>query len=67
MKKALYEILILVFLVAGAGCTLYFLKIVPNAWAFLIPFFCDWLMNVIFGVYILKKDSLKDGNGEFLR
>jgi len=66
-KRAIYELLSSVFIIGGAGCVLFFTKLFPDAWAFLIPFFFVWAIYIIVAIYIFKKDSLKDANGEFLR
>ncbi|HAS55658.1 MAG TPA: hypothetical protein DEF61_04330 [Firmicutes bacterium] len=49
------------------GLILYFTGAIKNALAFLLPFLILFLFYLIVGLIYLKKDSLKDGEGEFLR
>jgi TM2 domain-containing membrane protein YozV len=65
-KKALLDIAITLVAVGGIGSLLFFLTPL-GVWGYLIPFFAVWLGFVGLSVYFYKKDSLKDGNGEFLR
>lgn len=54
------------FIIALIGLLLYFFAL-PNALAFLIPFFALWVIYALFSLFLIRSDSLKDGNGEFLR
>lgn len=69
LEKVKYGIISLVatiILVAGLGSALFF-----TCWksplAFLVPFFADWLFYIGLSFFYFFKDSIKDGNGEFLR
>lgn len=66
-KRGFIDLGVTVFIVAGAGCVLFFTKLLANAWAFLIPFFALWIFYIALGIVYFRKDSLKDSNGEFLR
>lgn len=52
--------------IAGIGCLLFF-TCLPSFWAFLIPFFAWIAFDVLMGLFLLKKDCLKDATGEYLR
>jgi hypothetical protein len=66
-KRAFIELFSTIFVVAGAGCTLYFTGLLKNALAFIIPFLVVWLFYIAAALILRKNDSLKDSNGEFLR
>jgi TM2 domain. len=67
-KKGIASLLATLLLVGGIGCGLFFLvPLLSNALAFVLPFAAIWLYYVVFSLFLFFKDSLKDGNGEFLR
>ena len=54
--------------IGGVGSLLFFL--VPslhNALGYLIPFLALFVIYAILSIRVFTADSLKDGNGEFLR
>ena len=53
-------------LVAGLGCILYF-TCLPNALAFLIPYFAEEILMIFTGAMILTRHDNKDAHGEFLK
>ena len=60
-------ILISLVFVSAVGFPLYFLQLVPNALAFLLPFAFEWIIFVLVGILYLKVEAPKDGHGDFLR
>lgn len=54
-------------LVALVGCLLFFTNAMPNALAFLIPYFVMEVLMIASGITILVRHDLTDGNGEFLK
>lgn len=53
--------------ICGLGSILFFTKAIPNAFAFLIPYFIIEIIMLIGGIVTLRRNDIKDGNGEFLR
>lgn len=66
-SRAVIDILITVVLVASVGSGLFFSGLIPNALAFLIPFFAIWVCHILLGIYYGRIEAPKDGRGEFLR
>ena len=66
-KIGLVILIITLVLVGGLGSILAFAAHMHPALAYLIPFGADWLFFIVYGILFLKKDSPKDGEGEFLR
>jgi hypothetical protein len=66
-KKGLLAILATILVVGGSGSFLYFFEVLPIYLAFLTPLGVMWVYWAVYSVYFFRKDSLKDGNGEFLR
>ena len=65
-KKGLVILLTSLLFIGAIGCLLFF-TVLKNALAFVIPFALGWIIYFVYGFVFLKKDSPKDGNGEFLR
>ena len=65
-KKGWIWLLITLLGVAGIGSALYFV-LWKNPLSFVLPFLAFWLFHFVRGLLFLKKESPKDGNGEFLR
>ena len=65
-KKGLISLAITLLLVGGLGTALFFAlhRFVP---IYPILFGADYLFYIFAGIYLLKKESPKDGRGEFLR
>ena len=66
-KIGLIILAITLVLVGGLGSILACAAGAHPALAYTIPFGVDWLFFVGYGILFLKKDSPKDGEGEFLR
>lgn len=66
-KKGIVNLVTSILFEISLGLILFFSGALKNALAFLIPFFALFLFYIILGLVYLKKDSLKDGEGEFLR
>ena len=66
-KLGLTQIAISIVLIAGLGCLLFFTGALPNALAFLIPYFAIELVSIIAGVQLLVSNSITDSRGEFLK
>lgn len=60
-------IAITVMFVATLGSILFFTNAIPNALAFLIPYFVLEIMMIISGIMIFIRHDLVDGDGEFLK
>ncbi|MCI1244993.1 MAG: hypothetical protein LKK13_03145 [Bacilli bacterium] len=68
LRAGVVSLIVTLLAVGGIGCALFFLvPSLANVWAFLIPFAADWLFYMLGSLVFFFKDSLKDGNGEFLR
>ena len=65
-KKGWIWLLITLLGVAGIGSALYFV-LWKNPLSFVLPLLAFWLFHFVRGLLFLKKESPKDGNGEFLR
>lgn len=65
-RRGIIEILITLFIVGGIGSIVFFLAW-PNVFAYLIPFFAIWVIDVIWGIFLYRANSIKDGKGELLR
>jgi len=68
MKNGIISLLITLILVGGGGSILFLL--VPglhNVLAYLMPLAVMMIVFALFSLRIFHSDSLKDGNGEFLR
>ena len=66
-KRGLIELFSSLVLIGGVGSLFFFLNLIPNAFAYLIPFLALWLCYIALSFFYFKKDNLKDGHGEFLR
>lgn len=67
-KTAYINIAVSILFIACLGLILYFSGAIKNYYlAFLLPFIILFVIYLFLGLYYLKKDSLKDGEGEFLR
>lgn len=70
LKKPLLgitQIIISLIMIVGGGCTLYFTKVLPNAFGFLIPLFVVEAFMIALGiVYFIRRD-IKDGEGGDVR
>lgn len=67
LKRGILSLVITILLIGGVGSALFFLTPLSSAWAYLIPFFADWLFYICYSFVFFFKDSIVDGNGEFLR
>lgn len=54
-------------LVGGVASILIFVAHFDVALSIVIPFAAVWLCHLVYGLWFLKANSPKDGNGEFLR
>jgi hypothetical protein len=67
-KAAIISLVSTVAWTAALGSLLFFLaEPLHNALGYLIPFFVAYIFFVVYGLVISRSDSLRDGNGEFLR
>ena len=64
--RAVVDIVVTIALVCAIGFPVFFL-LWQNVLAFLLPFLAVWIYHVLEGIYILRVQCPKDGNGEFLR
>lgn len=65
---AYLNLVITTILIAGGGSLIFFLvPALHSFWAYLIPVGALILFHLLHGLSFLFRDSLKDGNGEFLR
>ena len=60
-------ILITLGFVSAVGFPLFFLNVIPNALAFILPFAFEWIVFFFVGLMYMKVESPKDGRGDFLR
>jgi TM2 domain-containing membrane protein YozV len=68
LKRGIIAIVVTLLVTGGLGAALFFLvPVLHNALAFVIPFAANWLFYIGWSFVFFFKDSLKDGNGEFLR
>jgi hypothetical protein len=67
-KEGLISLLVTLLWTGGLGSLLFFL-VAPlhNALGYVLPFLAIYLAFFIFSLFLFHNDSLKDGNGEFLR
>ncbi len=65
-KRGLAFLIAFLLLVIGAGSLLYFLAW-PSFWAYLTLFFAYIAFDVCLGLILIKKQPLKDAEGEYLR
>lgn len=66
-KLGYINIAVTILLELSLGLILYFSGAIKNVLAFILPLVCLFVFYLILGLYYLKKDSLKDADGEFLR
>lgn len=71
VKKTVAGIIVLassLAIIGGIGSLLFFLvPALHNALGYLIPFLALFVIYALLSIRIFTADSLKDGNGEFLR
>ncbi|MCR5491506.1 MAG: TM2 domain-containing protein [Bacilli bacterium] len=63
----IFAILATLVLVGGIGSALYFGADVHPAISYLAPFAAVWVYWLVYGILFSKRNSPKDGEGEFLR
>lgn len=66
-RNGIIAFLITATLVAGCGSILFFTGSVPNALAFLIPYFVLEGLAILNALILISRSDLKDARGEFLR
>ena len=65
-KTALIIFLIHAVCIGGVGTAMFF-SFLPNAFAYLIPYFIFEILAIIVGVNIILRPDIVDGKGEFLK
>ncbi|HBF68256.1 MAG TPA: hypothetical protein DDW20_02920 [Firmicutes bacterium] len=66
-KLGLIILGITIALIAGLGSILFFSGALHNVFAFLIPYFVLEAAMIVGGIIALKRNDIKDGDGEFIR
>lgn len=53
-------------MIGGAGSTLFFTNLIPNAFAFLLPYFVILALDIVLAFIYLFDRNIKDSHGEKL-
>ncbi len=66
-KHGFVSLAISIVVIGGGGSLLFFTGAMPNAFAFLIPYFVLEALIIFAALFLLTRADVKDGRGEFLR